>query len=186
MDTRLLLNATTGAIDYKTPTQASAKKMHATGPHDASTELCIYTDGASRRNGTPSAAAGVGVYFGPYDPRNLAERLQGPRQTNQRAELTAIQRALDIAPRDRNVKIYSDSDYSIKCVTEWHVGWRRNGWLTSTKKAVENRDLVEAVRARIDERDALGRYTRFQWVKGHDGDPGNVAADELAVRGAQR
>jgi len=185
MDTRLLLNATTGNIEYKTPAQYAATKQHAIGPSSASAELRIYTDGAARGNGTASSIAGIGVYFGPQDPRNISEPLTGPRQTNQRAELTAIQRALDMAPRDRQVTIYSDSNYAIKCVTEWFISWRRNGWVASSKKPVENRDLVEAILTRIEEREALGSRTKFQWLKGHDGDPGNVAADELAVKGAE-
>jgi len=185
MDTRLLLNASTGAIDYKNSGQTAATKQHAIGPASESTFLRIYTDGAARGNGMASSIAGVGVYFGPQDPRNISEPLTGPRQTNQRAELTAIQRALDMAPRDRSVTIYSDSSYAIKCVTEWFTAWRRNGWVTANKKVVENRDLVEAVLARIEERQALGSRTKFQWLKGHDGDPGNVAADELAVQGAE-
>lgn len=116
--------------------------------------------------------------------RNLSEPLDGPRQTNQRAELTAIQRALDLSPLNRNVEIFTDSSYSIKCVTEWIHNWRRNGWQTSARKPVENRDLIEAVTAKIDERDKVGVKTKLVWVKGHATDEGNIAADSLAVKGA--
>ncbi len=147
--------------------------------------LTIYTDGSSLRNGAAGARAGVGVYFGPGDSKNVSEALSGSRQTNQRAELTAIQRALDITPRNRDVTIYTDSRYAIDCVTNWYKKWKRNGWVTMNKKAVENRDLVQEVRARIEERDGLGRGTYFVWVKGHNGDIGNVEADRLAVEGAK-
>jgi ribonuclease HI len=114
----------------------------------------------------------------------VSETLKGARQTNQRAELTAIQRALDIAPRHRDVTIFTDSKYSIDCVTNWFINWRKNGWMTAAKKPVENKDLIEAVLLKIEERETLKVKTLFEWVKGHNNDPGNTAADKLAVEGA--
>ena len=55
----------------------------------------VYTDGACSNNGKPDAKAGFGVYFGENDNRNLSETFTGP-QTNNRAELLAIIRALTI------------------------------------------------------------------------------------------
>ena len=117
--------------------------------------------------------------------RNISEALPGPRQTNQRAELTAILRALDTTPRDRDVTIVTDSQYSINCVTAWSMNWRRNGWKTSSGKLVENKDLVENILAKIEERNGLQSQTQFEWIKGHNKDPGNEAADRLAVDGAR-
>ena len=115
----------------------------------------------------------------------MSEPLKGNRQTNQRAELTAILRALEIAPRHRDVTIFSDSQYSIKCVTEWSINWRLNNWMTSARKPVENKDLVEQILAKMEERDALKVKTLFEWVKGHNHDAGNEQADRLAVNGAR-
>lgn len=117
-------------------------------------------------------------------PRNVSEALKGSRQTNQRAELTAISRALDIAPRHRQVTIYTDSKYAIDCVTNWYVKWKANGWLNAKGKPVENQDLIKGVREYIEEREMLGVGTWFVWVKGHASDEGNIAADRLAVDGA--
>ncbi len=116
---------------------------------------------------------------------NLAEPLTGPRQTNNRAELTAILRALELAPRQQEVCIHTDSEYSIKCLTVWCQNWRRNGWVGSNGRAVENRDLIEAILTRIDERKSLGAATNFRWIRGHANDPGNTEADRLAVLGAR-
>lgn len=145
--------------------------------------------------------------------RNISEPLKGARQTNQRAELTAILRALEVAPRDRPVAIYTDSNYSIKCLTDWYKKWEQNGWLNSARKPVENKDLIERVLALINEREEIGkRYgddldteprdgdtaaqadqttvvqgrarVKLIWVKGHKDDQGNIAADGLAVAGA--
>lgn len=167
--------------------------------------LKVYTDGSSRGNGRLGALAGVGVYFGDNDPRydspesshyvvvpahtiysNVSEPLKGTPQTNQRAELTAIVRALELAPEDCDMEIITDSKYSIDCSTNWYKNWMRNGWRTSTGGDVTNKDLVVAIRALIDKRDGRGVNTKFTWIKGHDNDPGNTAADLLAVAGSRR
>jgi len=116
--------------------------------------------------------------------RNVSEALKGSKQTNQRAELTAISRALDIAPRHRDVTIYTDSKYAISSVTEWYRNWEKNGYLNSSRKPVENKDIVIDIREKIDEREALKKKTLFVWVKGHSNNPGNIEADKLAVQGS--
>ena len=116
--------------------------------------------------------------------RNVSEALKGSKQTNQRAELTAILRALDIAPRHREATIYTDSKYAIDCVTNWYRNWERNGWVNSKGKPVENKDVVADIRERIGEREQLGKITYFVWVKGHAQNDGNIQADRLAVDGA--
>ncbi|KAH6691001.1 ribonuclease H [Verticillium dahliae] len=147
--------------------------------------LAIYTDGSSLANGKVGAAAGVGVFFGVDDARNLSERLEGEPQTNQRAELTAIIRALEIAPDEQDVQIFTDSQYSINCVTSWYKGWQKKDWHNSKGEPVKNRDLVEEVRELIETREAEGASTVFTWVKGHADNVGNTAADHLAVAGAR-
>lgn len=115
--------------------------------------------------------------------RNISERLSGTPQTNQRAELTAILRALETVPVDQGVMIWSDSMYAINCVTEWFVKWEKNGWKTH-KGQVQNRDLVEAVLVKIRERESHGTTTLIKWIKGHESSAGNISADKLAVGGA--
>ncbi|THC96130.1 hypothetical protein EYZ11_004404 [Aspergillus tanneri] len=173
-DPNILLDPKTGKVVYKSKEQKYATKTKATA---APGMLRIYTDGSSLKNGRAVASAGVGVYFGPGDTS---------RQTNQRAELTAILRALDIAPRHRDVTIFTDSRYAIECVTSWFIKWRRNNWMTASNKPVENKDLVESILVKIEEREELKVKTLFEWVKGHSSDPGNEAADRLAVNGAHR
>lgn len=200
-DPNVLLDPGTGKVVGKTKDQKTATKPKPTGPPGM---LRIYTDGSSLKNGGALASAGIGVYFGPGDTRfvlfrltplmpsidirnpsrNVSEPLRGNRQTNQRAELTAILRALDIAPRHRDITIVTDSQYAINCVTVWFISWRRNNWMTASKKPVENRDLVESILDKIEERESLKVKTLFEWVKGHNLDKGNEEADRLAVNGA--
>lgn len=58
--------------------------------------------------------------------------------------------------------------------------------MTRDKKPVENKDLVESILVKIEERNDLKVKTLFEWVKGHNKDHGNEEADKLAVNGAQR
>ncbi|KAK7533839.1 RNase H domain-containing protein [Phyllosticta citribraziliensis] len=183
-DSTIILDPS-GKVQYKTEEQKNAKKKVPTGDSKGGS-LVIYTDGSSLGNGKKGAFAGVGVFFGPLDERNVSAPLAGPRQTNQRAELTAIQRALNIAPLTRDVEICTDSKYSIDCVTNWIISWKKKDWKTSAGKPVENRDLIEAIDGRMEERKKLNRITKYTWVKGHADNPGNKAADELAVQGARK
>jgi ribonuclease HI len=115
---------------------------------------------------------------------NVSEPLAGKEQTNQRAELTGIIRALEIAPKDRDMEILTDSSYSINCSTVWVASWIKKGWKTSTGADVMNKDLIANIKQLIEEREALGLETKFTFVKAHNGDVGNEAADKLAVAGA--
>ena len=210
-DPNIMLDPYTGNIIYKAPEQRQATKPRPSG-FSQTEPIRIHTDGSSLGNGKAGAFAGVGVYFGPGDKRfvlppfppipnspiltpltplspsnrNISEILPGTRQTNQRAELTAIARALEIVPRNRNVVIITDSKYSIDCVTSWFQNWRRNGWKTAAGKAVENKDIIENVVGKIEEREGLGVRTSFEWIKGHANHPGNMEADRLAVDGARK
>ncbi|KAK4698018.1 ribonuclease HI, partial [Lecanoromycetidae sp. Uapishka_2] len=184
-DPNVVFDSEVGKIVYKTQEQRQATKLMPS--RDSQTEpIRIYTDGSSLGNGTAGAFAGVGVYFGPNNPLNVSETLPGTRHTNQRAELSAILRALEIAPRNRDVVIITDSKYAIDCVTNWFMGWRKNNWKTAAGKAVENRDIVENVLSKIEEREKLRARTKFEWIKGHANQPGNVEADRLAVDGARK
>lgn len=66
-DNRIFLNPRTGKIEYKTAEEADATKLVPT--KDFKGTLRIFTDGSSLGNGSMGAVAGVGVYFGPHDPR---------------------------------------------------------------------------------------------------------------------
>ncbi|EME85787.1 uncharacterized protein MYCFIDRAFT_118885, partial [Pseudocercospora fijiensis CIRAD86] len=191
-DRDIVLDPTTNGARYKTREERERVKYQAVRPVKDSA-IRIYTDGSSLANGSKNAWGGVGVYFGPADQRNISEPLQGTKQTNQRAELTAIVRALEVAPKDRRIVIVSDSKYAIDCVTEWFPNWQRNGWVNSSRKPVENKDLIQKILDMLGERLRLNASywdhgpggVRFEWVKGHAKDEGNNAADELATAGAR-
>lgn len=149
------------------------------------TNKCVvYCDGSSIGNGKASARAGWGVFF--EDPSlhhlNESRRLPGTVQTNNRAELMAITRAIQLAPNDgRELIIFTDSQYSIKTVTEWLPGWKRRNWITSQGEPVANKDLIVQL-----DRELCGRVPRpkLEYVPGHRGVEGNEVVDRMAKYGA--
>ncbi|KAF2105415.1 ribonuclease H-like domain-containing protein [Lophiotrema nucula] len=158
--------------------------------------LRIYTDGSCLNNGQLGAVAGMGVYFGPDDARNLSEALPGKAQTNQRAEVMAIMRALESVPFCQPLLICSDSMYAKNCIEIWSKKWRNPPlnrdmtpgvpWTNSKGEPVKNRDLLEPLLKHIDNRAAARVETKFEWVKGHSEDVGNAGADALAVEASRK
>lgn len=146
--------------------------------------LDIYTDGSATNNGRAGASAGVGVYFGPDDLRNVSTRCRG-EQTNQNAELQALHIAVSLAvyelSNDPNlqINILTDSAYSIKCVTEWYGNWVRNGWKTASGSAVKHREWIEPTANMLKRKPQI----KLVKVKGHSGNRGNEMADLLARNG---
>lgn len=142
--------------------------------------LVVYTDGACPNNQNEQARAGYGVFYGEGDPRNVSARLTG-KQTNNRAEMTAILTVLAEVDPGQDVEIRSDSMLCINTITKWMQAWKKRGWKKGGGKEPKNLDLVkEADRLMAARR---GR-TVFTHVRGHSGEPGNEAADRLAVAGA--
>ena len=98
--------------------------------------------------------------------------------TNNRMELMAVIRALEALKRKSKVRVYTDSAYVQKGISEWIHGWKLRGWRTSDKKPVKNAELWR-------ELDELAQRHEIEWiwVKGHAGDIGNERADALANKG---
>lgn len=153
-------------------------------PPPVSDAQIVYTDGAASGNGRSHAKAGYGVFWGDNDPRNESAPLAGDRQTNQRAEATAILRVLETTQgMDDTLEIRTDSQYCIKAMTEWHHNWVKKKWVTSTGEPVQNRDLFEPMLNLVKSRKGT---TKFTYVPGHRGVYGNEMADRLAVAGARK
>lgn len=132
----------------------------------------VYTDGASRGNPGP-AAFGVVVL---HPERGTIENSGFiGRATNQVAELTAALKGLEATPEGADVLLLSDSEYTLKGMTDWRGGWERNGYRTSGGKPVANLEHWKMIWAAADK-----RRVRTQWVKGHNGDRYNEQCDRLA------
>jgi len=138
------------------------------------TRVEIYTDGACRGNPGPGGWGALLI----AGRRRKAMHGGEHETTNNRMELTAAIEALNALTRPCKVNLHTDSKYVMHGITEWMDNWKARGWKTANRKPVKNKDLWQA----LDE--AQSRHDiEWKWVKGHDGDPGNEAADELANRG---
>ena len=131
----------------------------------------IYTDGACRGNPGPGgwgATLEMGEHF-----RELsgAEAMT----TNNRTELMAVISALEALKRPVPIKLYTDSEYVRRGITEWLKSWKARGWKTADRKPVKNQDLWERLDAIASRHDI-----EWHWVKGHSGVPGNERVDRLA------
>jgi ribonuclease HI len=95
--------------------------------------------------------------------------------TNNRMELRAAIEALALLKRPVKASITTDSQYLRQGILQWMAGWKRNGWKTSQRQPVKNRDLWE----RLDE---LTRQheVEWHWVKGHSGHVENELVDAAA------
>jgi hypothetical protein len=73
------------------------------------------------------------------------------------------------------VLLLSDSQYTLKGISEWRRGWQAKGMRTASGGPVANPTLWLRLWALVDERKVTTR-----WVKGHNGDLHNERCDVLA------
>lgn len=130
----------------------------------------VFTDGACSSNGRPGAKAGFAVWFPDHQSMSVSMKVPVDQaQTNQRAELSAIHQSTLILEEngfhDEDIVIYTDSDYSINCLTKWITGWVARGWKTSAGGDVLHRDLIESTSKRL----AKFKSYRFVHVRSHTG-----------------
>ncbi len=141
-------------------------------------QVTIHTDGSCLGNPGPGGWAAI-LRFGERE-KELSGGFAGT--TNNRMEITAVLEALAALTQPCAVDLFTDSQYVRKAVEDkWLDNWQRNGWLTSAKKPVKNRDLWERLLP------LLKRHTvRFHWLRGHSGHPENERCDVLARAQASR
>jgi ribonuclease HI len=90
--------------------------------------------------------------------------------------------ALSALKRPCRVTLHVDSQYVLKGMTEWLPGWKARGWKTATKAPVKNVDLWQRMDALVNSGE---HQIEWRWVRGHNGDPGNERADQLANLGVE-
>jgi ribonuclease HI len=150
--------------------------------------VVLYADGSCTKNGQKGARAGIGIYNAPGSKYNLSEPWSSElgSQTNQRAELMAGIRALERTAGlalGSPLEIRSDSEYLIKGMTEWMPQWKKNGWHSSTKKPVKNKELWLKLDVLATSHPAKITWTH---VRGHANVAGNEEADKAATRASAR
>lgn len=172
-------------------------------------KLVVYTDGSSRGNPGPGGYGAICVFKdseGDYYVKEIGGREE--MTTNNRMELQALISALQfilnrinsaadaavseniddskintqpIQFQDPTLYIYIDSSYVLKGAKEWLSGWKKNGWISSTKAEVKNIELWQQVDYLIE--NLNNRKIKLDWnlVKGHVGVPGNERCDVIAT-----
>jgi ribonuclease HI len=136
--------------------------------------VVVYTDGACKGNPGPGGW-GAWIRWGEHEREMFGgEALT----TNNRMELTAVIEALAALKRGCRVAIYTDSEYVRNGITSWIHNWKSRGWRTADRKPVKNIELWQRLDAL-----AAQHEVQWHWVRGHNGDPGNERADQLANRG---
>ncbi len=131
----------------------------------------IFTDGACRGNPGPGGWAAL-LRYG--DAEKLVSGA-APETTNNRMELLAAISALEQLTRPSKVAITTDSEYLRQGINQWIQKWKRNGWRTSQRKPVKNRDLWQRLDELVQEHEI-----EWHWVRGHSGHPENEQVDEAA------
>ncbi|NLG55140.1 MAG: ribonuclease HI [Rhodococcus sp.] len=138
--------------------------------------IIVSTDGSCLRN--PGGAIG----WAWVNHEGPSASGGSPCGTNQIAELQALLEAIRAHPGPEPLLIESDSQYAIKCASEWLPGWKRKGWKTSSGAPVKNLELVQDIEQEITDREGP---VRFRWVRGHVGNHYNEIADTLAGEAAR-
>ena len=215
------ISNTNQPISKKEPIILPKKVVNLQPSSESNPSLITYeafTDGSTLGNGARNALGGIGVYFsGDYGLENVSLNyakfvIENPmlslqKATNNITELLGISIAIQLITQNYKTKyktdslenlriiIYSDSEYSINCITKWAAGWERNGWQKKGgKKAdreIKNVELIKKLyRAYTTQR------IKFVHVNSHTREPsnknsvewrlwhGNEMADQLAKKGA--
>ena len=139
-------------------------------------QVQVITDGACIGNPGPGGWAAILRNAG------AMREIYGSEEhtTNNRMELTAAVEGLRALKETCEVEVVTDSSYVKNGITEWIHKWKRNGWMTSTKKPVVNQDLWQELEGQVSR-----HKTRWTWTKGHASHADNNRCDELATAAAR-
>ena len=134
----------------------------------------IYTDGACSGNPGPGGWGAV-IFDEKKKQNNISGKVKDT--TNNRMELMAPIMALKKIKSKSNITIFTDSTYVKNGITEWIKKWEKNGWKSSNKKPVKNKDLWIKLNNLCQKNKVI-----WKWVKGHSNNEYNNLADELATQ----
>jgi ribonuclease HI len=136
-------------------------------------EVEIYTDGGCEPNPGPG---GYGVVL--LHPKKRAEASGGFRSTtNNRMELFAAIKGLELLKQPCKVTLYSDSQYLVEAMSRgWAVAWKKKDWWRTNQERAANVDLWERLLALCET-----HQVEFRWVKGHAGNAENERCDRLSM-----
>jgi ribonuclease HI len=102
-----------------------------------------------------------------------------PRTTNNRMELEAAIAALRALEEPCRVRLFLDSQYVQRGITEWLPEWKSRDWRGRDGRRIKHRRAWQ----RLD-RQLQRHHVTCQWIRGHAGHEGNELADQLARQAA--
>ena len=133
----------------------------------------LYTDGACSGNPGKGGYGGILIYNGHEKEYSGYEA----ETTNNRMELTAVIKGLQMLKEPVELHIFSDSAYVVNAFLEgWIDNWQKNNWRTANKKEVQNIDLWTELLSLLDKHIVV-----WNKVKGHADNEFNNRCDSLAV-----
>ena len=145
-------------------------------------KIIIYTDGACSGNQYETNKGGYGAVLLYKDHK---KEIYGGEinTTNNKMELKGcIEGLKSLKKKEIPVEVYTDSAYICNCINQkWYINWRKNGWVNSKKKPVENKELWVELLELIES----FKNIKFFKVKGHSGVELNELADRLANKGME-
>ncbi len=136
-------------------------------------KVILYTDGACSGNPGPGGYAAILIY------NNIEKEISGGEKetTNNKMEMLAVIKGLEMLKEPCEVEVYSDSAYVVNSIEKgWIYSWKKNGWKKADKKQVKNIELWERLLKQLE----IHKVT-FLKVKGHADDELNNRCDRLAV-----
>ena len=135
----------------------------------------IYTDGSCL--GNPGNGGWAAIIID--DKKKIQIKGSKKDTTNNQMELLAPIKALKKIPKGSSVQIFTDSRYVKSGITEWIHNWKKNGWKTTSKQPVKNKDLWTELDQMTNE-----FQIKWSWVKGHSTDVLNNEVDLIAREAA--
>ncbi len=173
---------TSKEVEKTAENKKSAETVNEEPENDSQEPIVVYTDGACSGNPGRGGWGAVIIVDGNEHTMSGGEKLT----TNNRMELMAAIEALEAILeerkwRSRKVTVICDSQYVKNGIQTWIKNWKKNGWRTSNKEPVKNKDLwleLDEVVSKLD--------IEWRWVKGHAGNKYNEICDKLAVQAGQK
>jgi len=142
-------------------------------------ETFVYTDGSCRAAAGEARPGGWGYVIRP--PKGEPREAYGssPDTTAKAMEYRAVAEALAALPAGAKACVYADNQPLVESLGKKLRDWAASGFVNVDPAIVASaRSIAESI--------ATKRLTvRFQWIRAHNGNPGNERADALAAQGAR-
>ena len=140
-------------------------------------EYLCYTDGSAKTDG--GAPGGWGFHIRPPSGTPIEGYGKATGTLAKSMEYRAVAEALDAIPAGVSAVVFSDNLSLVENLSKKLEIWRMNAFVKVDPSIVES---VRRIDARITEKNLKLRY---QWLRSHNGNPGNERADELATQGTR-